>query len=132
MSRRFRKGGSAIETALLAPVAVTMMAGFLEYGWYFVQDLNLKASVREASRIAVGTPVEYDPAAAFKAQLGVELADRKMDHMTWASTQWVSGDAGSRMLNTQVSVQYPGLTGLIPVPSAIKQVTTTRLEDQEP
>jgi Flp pilus assembly protein TadG len=132
MMRRLRRGASAIETALLAPVALAMLGGFLEYGWYFLQEMNMNAAVREAGRIAAGTPVASDPATTFQVEIKNELADRGMGHMTQASTAWVSGDAGSRVLNIQVSVQFPGLTGLVPVPSAIKTSVTTRLEDQEP
>ena len=132
MRSRSRRGASAIETALLAPVALVLLGGFLEYGWYFLQEMNLNAAVRESGRIAAGAPVADDPTATFKAELEAELTRRGMAHMEHASTSWVSGDAGARLLNIQVSVQFPGLTGLVPVPSAIKKSVTTRLEDQEP
>lgn len=125
---RRRRGASAIETALLAPVVVAGMIGFIEYSWFFFMDMNVAAAARDAGRIAAGVPADLDPAAEFQAEMAEQLAFYKQ---TAAVDAVVTGDAGDRLLNVDVAIEWDGITGLIPLPSTVRYATTIRLEDQE-
>ena len=125
---RRRRGASAIETALLMPVVVVGMIGFIEYSWFFFMEMNVAAGARNSARIAAGVPVDMDPAGEFNTEMAGEL---RTYNLAGSVESWVSGDAGDRLLNVVVSVPWDGITGIVPVPTTITYDTTVRLEDQE-
>lgn len=45
-----RRGANAIEFALIAPMLLVMLAGTLDYGWYFWREAMLVNGLREAVR----------------------------------------------------------------------------------
>jgi Flp pilus assembly protein TadG len=57
MQRRIRRGANAVEFSLLLPVFVAMLAGLMDYGWYFWREALLINGMREAVRSgALQTP----------------------------------------------------------------------------
>ncbi len=51
--KRFRRrGGAAVEMAVITPVLVTLLFGIIEYGWLFTVRQALVAGAREGARAA--------------------------------------------------------------------------------
>lgn len=47
---RRRRGANAIEFALVMPLFLAMLAGLVDYGWYFWREARLINGIREAVR----------------------------------------------------------------------------------
>lgn len=63
-----RRGGAAIEFALVLPVLLAILCGIIEYGWMFLQQSNLTAAVREGARLGVTYGADETPDAASVAE----------------------------------------------------------------
>ena len=48
--RTIRRGAAVVETAVVAPLLLTMMFGVMEFGWVFMVQQSLTNAVREACR----------------------------------------------------------------------------------
>lgn len=67
-SQRKRRGAAAIEFALLLPVFIAILFGIIEWSWFFFQQGNVIASVRDALRYAVTLPQTASPAPDQEAE----------------------------------------------------------------
>ncbi len=50
-SSRDDRGVSVVEMALLTPFLVLLLLGMMEFGWLFLQNLDIKHGAREAARM---------------------------------------------------------------------------------
>lgn len=48
--RRSRRGANAIEFALVSPLLIAMLAGIVDYGWYFWREALIINGLRESVR----------------------------------------------------------------------------------
>ena len=128
--RRSRRGSNAIEQALLTPVMLVLLVGGFEYGWTFFRVHQIEAFVREAGRVAAATPLEDDPAEIFEAEFEALMLGAGMGTSGLVLTAQVNGDAPERTLYVGVTLEWGGLTGLIPVPENLTVTYSTWLEDQ--
>lgn len=128
--RRSRRGSNAIEQALLTPALMVMLIGGFEYGWTFFRVHQIEAFARQAGRIAAATPIDDDPAAVFESEFEALMDGAGMGTEGLLITAEVDGDAPARTLEVEVTLEWGGLTGLIPVPDNLTVDYSTWLEDQ--
>ncbi len=138
--RRSRRGSNAIEQALLTPALMVMLIGGFEYGWTFFRVHQygwtffrvhqIEAFARQAGRIAAATPLDDDPAAVFESEFEALMDGAGMGTEGLLITAEVDGDAPARTLEVEVTLEWGGLTGLIPVPDNLTVDYSTWLEDQ--
>lgn len=108
-----------VESALVAPILVTMMIGILQYGLYFNDALNTRSGVREGVRMgAVGT---YPACGSETTDLGkIRCTTRAQIGLGGSSTAvkvlgpatWAKGQP----LVVCAMVQSAGDIGVIPMP----------------
>ncbi|QIK66087.1 hypothetical protein G7072_06790 [Nocardioides sp. HDW12B] len=71
-SARAESGVAAVEVALLVPLVLLLVAGLIQYGFYFSAQQGGSAAAREAARrAAVGAPTSCD---AFRSEVGTNVA----------------------------------------------------------
>ena len=85
--RRDRKGGAAIEMALIAPILVTMLAGMIELGWVFYQSAALERGLRAGATYAARSEVPMS--SATKTAVGNLIKTASMDGgLGTVATNW--------------------------------------------
>ncbi|TVQ89252.1 MAG: pilus assembly protein [Deltaproteobacteria bacterium] len=52
MFRRKRRGANAVEFALTAPVAILILAGIIDFGWFFYLQQGVQTATRDGVRTA--------------------------------------------------------------------------------
>lgn len=48
---RTQRGAAVVEMALVTPLLVLLLLGTIEFGWLFMQNLDIKHGAREAARL---------------------------------------------------------------------------------
>jgi Flp pilus assembly protein TadG len=129
MTYRNRRGGNAIEFALIAPVLITFLIGVMEYSWFFSMNQACVTAAREGARVGSLTDssdAAVDAAAAAAASLdsiGVSSGD--------ATIACPVGDSsGSYVVTCTVTLSASSMTGFVPVPADYRGVISARMEDQ--
>ena len=132
--RNLRRGGAAIEFALVLPILVALLFGIMEYGWLFLQQSNLIAAVREGTRVGVtyakdDTP---DPTTAAEARVAEALESYGFDADSATVAATYEGSSPDEKLKVTASVPYAPLLGvMIAVPDNLSGEMTMLLEVQE-
>lgn len=75
------RGSALVETALVAPILVTLLCGVVEYGIIYVDDISLQNSARSAVRYAISNPTKWstaEPAPANSIQGQAELEAKSL------------------------------------------------------
>ncbi len=127
-----RRGGAAIEFALVLPVLLSLLFGIIEYGWIFLQQSNLVTAVREGARLGVtyaqdDTP---DPATAAADRVADVLTSYGMTGAT-VTTAYV-GTSPDETLTVSVTMPYTPLIGWKGiVPDNLSASMTMLLEIQD-
>ena len=125
---RRRVASTAVEFALVALTLCLLVLGGVEYGWFFFQLNRAEEAVQQASRVAVGTLVEDDPAAVFIEELTPRLEAVQLE-ASYVNAE-VIGEAPGRVLYVEVEVPCEGLIGFVPQPTLLDLDHSTWLEDQ--
>lgn len=75
--RRPDSGVALVEFGLIAPILFTILFGIVEFGWAFLQSLDIRHGAREGSRLAaVNFKLTSSTGAAQTDELVAELCDR--------------------------------------------------------
>ena len=119
--RRRGRGAVMVEFALVAPLLFILLFGIIEFGFAFVQWLDVRHGARETARLVA---VNYKPTAAeglSTQELLAEGCSRMDDGGEGSSITIVvpagqSGDPGEvgQRLEVTVNRQLDGLTGFFP------------------
>jgi Flp pilus assembly protein TadG len=128
-----RRGGAAIEFALILPVLVTLLFGIIEYGWVFLQQANVVAAVREGVRLGVTYATDDTPAAddAATARVTSVLNQYGFDASTATISAAYSGASPNMTLTVTAVVPYQPLIGFLYVPANLTGSMTMLLEQQD-
>ncbi len=136
--RRRRRGGPAIEFALVLPVFMLIVGVIFEYSWYFFMRSTVMSAATTGCRAGAVVPPDEDPTDVAENQVGqtmntysffgMDCSDPEDENCTIAVS--TSGDSPSEVITCAVAVVYPGLTGIVPVPSAISFSTSRIFEVQ--
>lgn len=142
MDRRHRRGGNAIEFALLLPVFIALLAGIMEYGWLFFMRATMLTAARAGCRAGSvvmpdsgDDPEEVAEEAMTGAMddwtfFGVDCGDAD-DDRCGANADTNDTDYADTVLVCTLAIDYAGLTGVIPVPDQISVAAVSRIELQE-
>lgn len=123
-----RRGGAAIETALVFPLLLVMLAGIFEVGWYLHRRNMVSEAAAAAARAA---SVLEDPAdVASEAETTVDARLSALGISTAGITVEASVVTGGvDAVQVEVIVPHTAFTGLIPVPSTIDVAASALFED---
>ncbi len=129
--RQARSGNTVIEFALALPVLLAVLAGVVDYGWYFLQRAAFLNAAKDAVRIGVASPEQQDPTtlATEHAQGILDASGHDFDDAT-LDTDIVDLD-GTLALTVRVSRPFEPLAGLVPAPEQVSAAVTMLLEHQD-
>lgn len=126
-----RRGSNAVEFALTMPLQVVLLAGIVDYGWFFHQQLVLHDAVRTGTRVGSMTPQ------------GEELVGRATSTVTDAleanghgrlqplvSVSLVTVANGEQAVRVSATAPYQGFWQLVALPLNLNAAVTMRREDQ--
>lgn len=136
-NRRARRGNHAIEFVLCLPVWIMVVAGILDYGWYYFQQTSLDMAANMGCRS--GSLV--DPGSADE---NMTTVIKKAEDTTWASLAELGtkdcsdctmlatteGIAPTRTLVCEVSQPMKPLVGLVLDKTSLTSRQVARLEYQ--
>ena len=130
-----RRGASAVEFALTAPVLIVLAGAIIEYG-SLIRTYQIVANVAHdaaASMVAVGLPSSSWSRVAARAaavQTATDLlASQGLAAAPASVTTQVDGGAVTT-LTVNLSVEYGRLFSLVPAPDDVQRSHTVALRDQ--
>lgn len=133
--RHQRRGGAAIEFALVLIPLLYILFGIIEYGWVFFQQSNILAAAREGARYGVTFSQTDTPTPGSAATTRVQdvLATYNIDSGTASITAVQSGTTPSEVLTVTVVVPYQPLIGFpgVKTPDNLTGTMTMLLELQD-
>lgn len=131
-SRR-RRGGAAIEFALVLPVLLALVFGIIEYGWVFFQQANVLSAAREGARLGVTVDQgsSPDPASTAVTRAQAVLNEYGMDGAGATITASYAGTTPQETLTVNVQIPYDPLIGFVPTPPSLQAEMTMLLELQD-
>ena len=126
--RTSRRGGAALAAALVLPILLTILMGFIETGWIFHGQQAVTRAVRDGCRAGAMAASPADPADtaadAIVAALdvhGFDCPDAGCEpEVTLAWT------AGERFLSCSLTAPHASLTSFIPGLEGIALTSATR------
>lgn len=122
-----------MEFALLIPVMLLLVGGIIDFGWYFFQQQEMRATVQSAVRTSVSLDHVASPqtpcqsAAAVRATLLARGMITNNADVTIAVTVGASGDP---QIEVDVQTTYAPLFGMSPMPAHERFTVSRRLEDR--
>jgi hypothetical protein len=129
---RYRRGGQAVEFALILPILLLVFSGIIDYSWYFHNENILTQAIRSSSRGA--SVLDSQESEVTPCNFATEEINNNLNSMgiisqgRSVSSQIISGSESR--LEVLISQPYQPLFGLAIVPQSISVKTVVRLEDQ--
>lgn len=111
--RSRRRGAQAVEFALTAPILVILIAGTVDYGWYFHHRIVLTDAVAQAAK-AASFEVDNPGTVASAVANDVWTASGQFTG-TVNSTTVLSGTAPDEIVTVTGTAQYTCLFCLLPM-----------------
>jgi Flp pilus assembly protein TadG len=116
------RGTALVEFALTLPVFLVILLGMMEYGRYFYVAVSANNAAREAARQctlrSLGACGQCDPTAAIAYMTNIGMGPRT------SATATCANEAGTLMYTVRVAVDFPTLTGYLPVLGAMPASST--------
>lgn len=123
-----RRGGVAIELAVVLPVLLVIVAGVLEWGQIVVAEVAITQVARDAALAGARTEKAENPDAIALARAQAALTQAGFVGGTvHVAEVAVGADEG---LAVTVSAPYHRTIPLVPTPATLTATVTARLEDQ--
>ena len=120
--RHPERGGALLEFALAVPLLMTLVLGLIEYGYYYYVTVTAADAAREGARqctlVSLDACGTCDPTEAVSHMDGMGLASR-----TSAKASCDTVD-GTFMYTVAVNVDYPTITGFLPVTGVLPSSDT--------
>ncbi len=118
-----QRGIALAEFALTLPLFLVLLLGMLEYGYYFYVAVSATNAAREGARqctlTSVGACGACTPSAAVNYMGKIGLSSHTTATASCATT------AGTYMYTVNVTVDFPTLTGFLPIVHAMPSSTTS-------
>lgn len=130
--RRQRRGTEAIEFALILPVAIALIAGMVDYGWFFSQQMLLQDAVRHGARVGSVTALDDGPAEAARKAVAQNLEDIGASFDPAVEVQLRPASNGEQVVEVIAEAPYTGLWRLVASPYELDARVVMRLEEQPP
>ena len=127
LHRSRRRGLSLIEAALVLPLFILLLFGFLEYSWAFWKSQQIGNAARHGARLGI-----VDGATAAEVQAGVDqiMANSGLGGSGYLTTLTPGDPAGmlpGELFTVTVSVDYSNIIligmPLLPVPNQLSRET---------
>lgn len=129
--RTERRGVESIEFALVVPIALMILAGIFDYGWYFHQEMVFTDANRHAARAASVTPQGGDfQTAAIDAFLAALEAGGQSSIEPEIEVSEIDMSNGEKAIRVKGVAEYSGLWGLVALPYELHSTVVFRREDQ--
>ena len=120
--RRRHRGAVLVEFALVAPLLFVLLFGIIEFGFAFVQWLDVRHGARETARLVavnynpnnnVGDPQAQDILAEGCSRMDDSDEPREVSIEVPSGQSGEAGEVGQR-IHVQVDHELTGLTGFFP------------------
>jgi uncharacterized membrane protein len=127
-----RGGGVSVEFALTLPLLLILLAGVVDYGWYFFVQSAVLNAAKDAVRMGVVADMGEDP-----GDLAEEIMTEVLDDagLPCGGTCTVTGNitviSGYRLLEIEVDRPFDPIVGLVPTPGANAVAYRMLLEQQD-
>jgi hypothetical protein len=134
MRRAFAPRHAAVtaEFALTLPVLIMLLAGVLDYGWFFFVQAGVQSAAADAVRMGVDAAGGVDPGALAEAAAGEVLEDAGLPCLGACTiTGSIASEAGYRLLRVVVDRPFEPMVGLVPSPAANHAACAMLLEQQD-
>lgn len=129
---RRRRGGQAVELALLMPILLGITSSIIDYGWYFYTQNQFSQVVKDSARASItldNQVSELTPCELFSQNLNTGLTHLGHSQQGLSISAQIVNDSSKRLL-VEVSKNYQPLFGLVTTPETLSVKTIYRLEDQ--
>ncbi len=123
-----RRGGAALEAALVIPVLLTILMGIIETGWVFHGQQAVTRAVRDGCRAGAMAASPDDPADAASNAIAAALDEHGFVCPDAGCEPEVAlaWSAGERFLSCSQTAPHASLTSFIPGMEAISLTSATR------
>jgi Flp pilus assembly protein TadG len=138
-----RNGQTLVEFALIAPLALMLICGVMDYAWLLFTQSSLEDAVQEAGRYASTgnskaglTRLQSIEAVLQQAAAGINVPIQNIQISSFTNGAWVSGSAGGSgdTVAITVTMQMKLLTPLVAryFPNGVYTFTTSTTFKNEP
>ncbi len=116
---------------MVIPVAILLLSGIFDYGWYFHQEMVMTDATRHAARAASVTPQAGDATANATAAFNTALANNGQSGIdATLNIGTVTMSNGEEAVQVAASADYTGLWGMVALPYKLTSNVVMRVEDQ--
>ena len=122
-----RRGGVALEMALMLPILLLLLVGAVDWGWFLVQEAALVIVARDAAH--AGSLSQDAPAATATARAEGALVAHNLPLDDAEVDVQLRGETWGGAVDVRVTAPFSPIVGLVPVPSHLSARTVMRLED---
>ncbi len=125
---RSRRGGGALEAALVLPVLLVVIMGLVETGWMFMGQQVIAKAVRDGCRAGAMAAAPADLASTASDAIEAALVDSGYTCPAGGCTPDVdvAWSAGDRYLACTLTTPHDPLTSLIPGLDSVQITSATR------
>lgn len=135
-----RRGSNTVEFALILPIFLALVGTLMEYSFYFFMRSAVARSVRDGCRAGAVIPPDDTPSPEDTAEnemkegmggynfFGADCDDA--DDSSCSVGSETSGSSPTEMLTCTMTMNYRGITGVVPVPEVITYSALNILEVQ--
>lgn len=111
-----RRGGAALETALLMPAFLGLLTGAVELAWYYHRWYAVQEAAAAGARAASVQPDRAGVEASAEDAADAELARYRITGAT-VTTELATGDPET--VTVGIEITHHSLCGLVPMPGTI-------------
>lgn len=137
-TRRQRRGNNAMEFALTLPIFLVITFGMIEFGWFFSRIALVNSAALDGCRLgALIDPLNPNPTSSPPSGSPAQVASARMASILASGgitctncSAVVTGSVPFRTLECTTVIQYPHLTGLLPLPNTVSSYSQVRMEWQ--
>lgn len=119
-----RRGGTALEMALILPVALVLVFALMDWGWYLFHRMTVTRAVQQSLRTSACLELSAGPEDAARAEA-----------LRWLSVTGLNPDEADvlvelrpspigEVLRVEMSLPFEPLIGLVPMPPKVRDVAT--------
>jgi len=123
-----RRGGGALEAALVLPVLLIVLMGLVETGWMFLGQQLVTQAVRDGCRAGAmaESPADLASTAGDAIAAALEASSFTCPDGGCDAEVTLAWSAGERYLACSITTPHEPLTSLIPGMSSVELTSATR------
>ena len=137
-TRRSRRGSNLVEFVLLLPLFLAFLSAVFDFSWFFFTQAVAQSSVRDGCRTGSIISPDDDPETEARTTIADNMASFPFMGVDCGAATGArcdvevttSGASPNEVIECSITIDYPGLTGLIPMPETVQARSTARFESQ--